>query len=57
MADQYMDRVVLSERNSVIYCAASVGAKTSVELGATIAGRHQPDSARQRRRITVSTYE
>ncbi|WP_060339348.1 heparinase II/III family protein [Burkholderia territorii] len=38
MADQYMDRVVLSERNSVIYCAASVGAKTSVELGATIAG-------------------
>ncbi|RQR39201.1 heparinase [Burkholderia sp. Bp9142] len=38
MADQYMDRVVLSERNSMIYCAASVAEKTSVELGATIAG-------------------
>ncbi|CAI8825584.1 Putative heparinase II/III family protein [Burkholderia ambifaria] len=38
MADQYMDRVVLSERHSMIYCAASVAARTSVELNATIAG-------------------
>ncbi|RKU03691.1 heparinase [Burkholderia sp. Nafp2/4-1b] len=38
MADHYMDRVVLSERNSMIYCAARVVERTSIELGATIVG-------------------
>lgn len=38
MIDQYMDRVVLSEKNSMIYCAAQVAKRTSIEFGATIAG-------------------
>ena len=38
MANRYLDRVVLNERNSMIYCTASVAEKTSVELCATILG-------------------
>ncbi|MBN3789412.1 heparinase II/III family protein [Burkholderia sp. Ac-20353] len=38
MGQQYLDRVVLSERQPTIYCVACVNERATVELSATIAG-------------------